>query len=444
MDLWNEYEGNLIAGKYPLEMLIYPEGRSGFFLTSNATGVPAVIRLTETLNDGAEILGQWHAVNALNELHLVILNNCGEAVVDDVPLIYAVMERPDATLAEILRERPMTVDETRQITASIVSALKTLHEHGLVHRHLDSASVVALGETIKLRSDCVRKIANQDDASRLKQQDVRDFCILLLECLTQKRIQPEELPLLPQLPTPFGEIILNGLNGIWTLEEISGALDPAARALSVAASNSVANSSGDTETVALNSASHVSPGTEPAVGKAVAETKPASRQTHEPPPLVPARSRRLLVTLAVITTLIISWLLMHLLRHSPQTPRVAASGSSSTISSAVPPNVSNNADGTSPAPAPDFATLASVPSNAASWRIVAYSFRREDEAKNKAEALLRKHPWINPEVVETTGRSPYLVTLGGELTREEAVAFEQKLRAERFHHVVHLQEISAK
>src|ERR1700727_24879 len=111
MDLWTEYEGRTIDGAFPLTKLIQPEGRSAFFSTSNGTGVPTVIRLIESHFDGDDILARWRGVEALNHPNLVKLKKFGHVVVDETPLVYAVMETVDANLAEILQERPLSVDE---------------------------------------------------------------------------------------------------------------------------------------------------------------------------------------------------------------------------------------------------------------------------------------------------------------------------------------------
>src|ERR1700712_563338 len=103
MHLWSDYEGKTIADAYPLGQLIRPEGRSAFFATSNGTGVPAVIRLTESLNDEAE----------MKQEHLVTIRKYGRTKFESTPLAYALMEPSDGSLAEILRERPLTPIETR-------------------------------------------------------------------------------------------------------------------------------------------------------------------------------------------------------------------------------------------------------------------------------------------------------------------------------------------
>jgi len=223
MNLWTEYEGRTIDGVYPLTKLIRPEGRSAFFSTSNGTGVPTVIRLIESHFDGDEILTRWRAVAALNHPHLVKLKSFGNVVVDETPLVYAVMEQVDANLSEILRERRLTDQETRQIAMSLLGALEALHSSGFVHEHVVAENVLAVGEVIKLRSDCIREALEGEEGVALKRKDVRDYATILLQALTQQRALEDATRHLP-LPAPFEQIVRKGMSGEWGLAEIGIAL----------------------------------------------------------------------------------------------------------------------------------------------------------------------------------------------------------------------------
>src|ERR1700678_1140519 len=187
MDLWNEYEGRTIDGDFPLTKLLRPEGRSAFFATSNGTGVPAVIRLIESHFDDAEIRARWKAIQALDNEHLVKLKKFGQVELDGTSLVYAVMEPVEANLGEIVEERRLTELETRQVATSLLSALEAMHSHGFVHEHVETGNVMAVGETIKLRSDCIREAPEGDEGQTLKQRDVHDYAVVLLESLTQRK-----------------------------------------------------------------------------------------------------------------------------------------------------------------------------------------------------------------------------------------------------------------
>src|SRR5271154_6018756 len=225
MELWTEYEGRTIDGALPLTKLIRPEGRSAFFSTSDGVGGPTVIRLIESHFDDEEILVRWRGIQVLNHPNLVKLIQFGRVTLDETSLVYAVMEPVDANMGEIVAERRLTTEETRQIATSLLTALEALHSNGFVHEHIEPANVLAVGEAIKLRSDCIRETPEGQEGRELKSKDVHDFAVALLQSLTQKKTLEEARRDLP-LDAPYDEIVGKGISGEWGLAEIARALRP--------------------------------------------------------------------------------------------------------------------------------------------------------------------------------------------------------------------------
>jgi hypothetical protein len=94
-----------------------------------------------------------------------------------------------------------------------------------VHEHIEPANVLAAGEVVKLRSDCIRDVPDGTDEAELKARDVHDLAVLLLQALTQRRqLRSDAVP----LPAPFEEIVRNGISGVWGLPQIAAALAPSA------------------------------------------------------------------------------------------------------------------------------------------------------------------------------------------------------------------------
>ena len=186
MHLWTEYEGRTIAEHYTLGKLLRSEGRNGFFATADKDGHPAVIRLTEAHYDEAEQLRRWRQVAEVHQDNLIEIEQVGQTTFEGVALTYALMEPDDANLGDVLKERPMTTAETMQVAKAVLAALKALHEKGLVHEHVEPANVLAVGETVKLRSDCVREciadgeFTTSEECADLRRRDLHDFGTLLL------------------------------------------------------------------------------------------------------------------------------------------------------------------------------------------------------------------------------------------------------------------------
>ncbi len=61
------------------------------------------------------------------------------------------------------------------------------------------------------------------------------------------------------------------------------------------------------------------------------------------------------------------------------------------------------------------------------WRVIAYTFNRQKDAQRKANDLNRRHSRFKAEVFSPSGKSSvYLVSLGGTMSREEAMRLKQR------------------
>jgi eukaryotic-like serine/threonine-protein kinase len=510
MELWNEYEGQIIAGTFKLERLLRPEGRSAFFSTSIGNGRSTVLRLIESHYDDDAIIARWDAVARLKQENLLALKKFDHVVMDDTSLVYAVMEPSDADLGQILRERALTVPETRQLAVSLVAALQALHSIGLVHEHLQPINVLAVDETVKLRSDCVREAAEGAEGDVMRARDVHDFAVLLLQALTLER-DPDRV-LKPSanssaLPNPFREIIYNGISGRWTLATIAKALTDSAPATlnfptagppetartapassttsasSASAASSMAAASAATSaaaaaatggvrtapvgrgvaaTPAVSARSSSGPATPPAArssngnAPSTATERPAQTQSTpavpaylssasrarveagrttvmEPEAAPPQRNllRAAIATLVLLGIILLLWRMT----HRPSSAHMAA---------ANPPMQTLASMGqTAPrAAAPTAASQGHAATKVAqttpgrngtpNWRVIAYTYDLQAQAQAKVGQIAQQNPKLQVEVFAPRGHAPYLVALGGLMTRDEAMALRAQLRGKGF------------
>jgi eukaryotic-like serine/threonine-protein kinase len=502
MELWNEYEGRTVAGTFPLQRLIRPEGRSAFFTTATESGQGTVIRLIEAHYDEDEILARWRAVSQLKQDNLLALHKFGHVLMDDTSLLYAVIEPSDADLGQVLRERALTAAETRQLAVSLVAALQDLHAIGLVHEHILPINILAVGETVKLRSDCIREAAESADGDALRLRDIRDLALVLLQALTLDRNPDRVLkpaPNSPSLPAPFREIIANGLSNRWNLSQIANALGTSAPApLSAAVSSpAAAKAVPDAPTPQVHTpaatpvrrpsptpiapaaaSAPVSPRTNgngssasPAAvlpSRASAPALPSSRSRVEPErfaehetdpedsnrrPLVRAIVRASAAIAALLVLVVILWRVTH---HAPNTtppvqtlasmgqPKVSAAAKPSANSPerpiASPSPLARPMAAPSPVARPVVATTAS-PASASNlhWRVIAFTYNRADQAQTKADRIAQRNPDLHLEVFSPRGHAPYLVAVGGFMSQEDASALRDKLRGRGFPHDIYAQ-----
>src|SRR5262249_3210215 len=140
------------------------------------------------------------------------------------------LERSDGNLACVLPEQPLTATETREMLDAAVEALAYLHERGFVHSAFQPANIVAVGEEIKLSSDCIVRASEIEGASSAN--DVWSLGMTVVESLTQRApdLNPiDNAPVIPDnLPQPFLEIVRNCLrpdpNLRWTVSQIAARL----------------------------------------------------------------------------------------------------------------------------------------------------------------------------------------------------------------------------
>ncbi len=439
MELWTDYEGKTIDGAYTLVKLLEPEGRSAFFSATNGTEKQTVVRLIESHFDDAEILARWRSVAELGHANLIELSKFGQVELDGTSLVYAAMEPAEANLGEVLRERRLTAPETRQIAESLLAALEALHAKGLVHGHVEPGNVLAVGETIKLRSDCVREAAEGEDGRVQVRRDVHDLAVVLLQALTQQRTMEAAIRDLP-LEAPFDQIVRRGIGGEWGLEEMGAALKEKTVSQPAASASQAVSASPTTAPQATgqqSAASVVSQG-ESGAASNVRVMRPVDRGI-ELEESDGGDSRKIAYGVgALVVLLLVGWLLVRGCSSSEKSPAQVAAPAAVSAPSAPQAEAAPVAAVRKPAPGVptgDVPRQVPVEARAAAgggtWRVVAFTYNHRDQAQHKAETIAKEHPGLHPDVFTPTGGAPYLVTLGGGgMSQEAAFALSGKAKRE--------------
>jgi eukaryotic-like serine/threonine-protein kinase len=472
MQLWTDYEGVTIDGAFPLKKLLLPEGRSAFFSTAGSRGEPTVVRLIECHFDEEEILARWRSVEALNHPNFLKFERYGQVELDGGRVVYAVFEKVDANLAEVLDQGHLTVKDVAELASSLVAALEVLHTNGFIHEHIEPSSIFAVGDVVKLRSDCIHEAPEKAEGRAAKQRDVRDLVTVLLQALTQRR----SLEGIPEyaVPAPFGQIIRNGLDGAWGLENIRAALGgqfgsrpSAAPELVDKLSDKLVDKLADGSVYASVDRSvdrsikvpPVKPAVSASPGVFERKVPSAAPQPSMPPeaqlplPLigddpeaefVGASTRRdtwdqessfslrsrwvgaagIFAVLLLFTT----WVLPHAWNAHRHKAAQAAAADSQPAAQSVKQVLSR----TLPKPAaeglPRASALKSDGSHAV-WRVIAFTYNRKTDAEKKVSSLARSRPNLQPVVFSARGRAPYLVSIGGAMDRDAAYALARRARS---------------
>ena len=219
----SEWVGRVIDGRFTLLEWLGGSDGSGVFRTEQdgPGSEKAAIRVTPKERDeGPE------GVN-LDHPHLTTILNAGVAEVDGSEFVYAVTDYADEVLSQILPQRALTPEETREMLGPVVDALDFLHQQGLVHGHLNPSSILVIHEELKLSATRIvlpsrykfesapRGIHDAPDLALgivSPAADVWSLGVMLVETLTQQPPRwdrgKDGNPEIPaSVPQPFAEIV---------------------------------------------------------------------------------------------------------------------------------------------------------------------------------------------------------------------------------------------
>lgn len=425
--MWSDFESDVVEGRYPLGKLVRSEGRCGWFET-RFDEKPAIISLFESLNDVTMLLERVRAAQKVSNKNVAAILDAGTSTLRDTPVVYAVMEYTEENLEDVLRTRALSAEETKEVADGLVNALRAIHKERLVCGRLEAASVLAAGDTIKLRSDYLQLIPPDAAFEPHAAKDVRDLGNLLHQCLTQqplKRATDGNDPSLQLLPAPFAQIVRRTLVGQATLEEVAALLRPGAPTPQPSVPSPV------------QKAAPVIPQVQPEpVGK-----KGPARAQKLPPHESPARKSALLIVAGFIVLLLLAVFVIRAIMHnSDRQADAAAKNPVVVVSPETTPRRTPAAVPTPVAPAPTPKRKATPPpsipassaaSPAGAWRVVAYTYNYQDQAEHKARTINEKYPNLQASVFSPKGSgAPYLVTLGTATDRASAFRLRDKAVAE--------------
>src|SRR5450432_596273 len=175
---WKPCEGEVADGKFPLEQYLGGSESSGVFLTRLASGKAAIRLVPGGQAQTAELVERWNRAGTLSHPHLVRIFAAGTCTLAGMPLAYLVMEYAEENVAEVLLERPLTTDETREMLQPVADALAYLHGQGLVHGDLKPSNILAVENIVKISSEAV---SAGDPAA-----DIRALGVTLVQALTRQ------------------------------------------------------------------------------------------------------------------------------------------------------------------------------------------------------------------------------------------------------------------
>jgi eukaryotic-like serine/threonine-protein kinase len=439
--IWNDLEGVSFAGRYALEQCLSATDGDAWYATKLENGAPAAMRVAP--EDG-ERLALWREAMAVDHPNLVRLFDAGRTQVENSPLIYAVCEFPDDFLAGVLQERPLSPVEAREVLRAVLSGLKYLHKRGLVHGAVDPSHIMAFGDHIKLQSDTWelpapggRRRVGPYDAPECARgaigpaSDVWSLAVTLHEVLTQQRPNLEHDSEFRYMAEPFATLLRRCLvrapEARWTVEDAEAHLHPGgmpAAAPSPVEKPSASAKPEDAPVAPAPLQAAVQPPSPPIAARPIVPPPPPPNS----PVTFPQRSIPMwwVPVAGLVAALGLGFVFLRQPQSSqsaPPPPRMVEKP----VRTAEPPRTTPAPPARKPSPMP------SASREDSRWRVIAFTYAQRSMAEKKAQELNQRHPQFRAEVfAPASEHGPFLISLGGRMTREEALSLQQKARATGF------------
>src|SRR5215470_12343966 len=243
--------GQLVDGRFPLRKLLGVSQNSAVFLTDLPNQRPsepapeaAIKLIPEDPGTSEWQLERWRTTAALPHAGLLRILHSGRSAVDGAPCLFVVLEPASENLAELLAQRALTPEEAAGMMAPVLATLDFLHEKGLVHGGIKPSNILAKRDAIKLSPERIVPVGEAaaswplaspyapPESALFPASDVWSLGISLYETLTQYLPNHDSNGhyVLPQLPSPFAEVIRGALEQDMaariTLDDLRAALDP--------------------------------------------------------------------------------------------------------------------------------------------------------------------------------------------------------------------------
>jgi hypothetical protein len=389
---WSRLQGIRLIGSHELREWIGDDGTRRYFRVNAGEGVPrdTIIVLMAGSEKALENqLNQWNIARRFDHANLVRVFATGYHEVEGRPVVYAIMERPEEDLASVTLSRALTVDETTEVARALIAALRYLHDNGFAHRKVDPLRIVAIGDSIKL---LMHDAAPADPASIAA--DVQALGSTLCQLLSR---EPNGTLISSKaLPPPFDAIVPGCTQRGWGLREVERALDGLPT---------------EPKPIAVVD--------RPA---AIADGRDEARVREEQDGPSGNHTMWIAGAGAAGALLAVLYLVSSGSTPSTQTAPPAAHVRQSVTTS--PPAA--NAAVTRAAPAPAIPPT----TEKADWRVIAYTYSTRQGAEEQTKRVMNRWPDLRPELFSPSGNSgPFLVSLGGLMTRSNAMKLRAKARA---------------
>jgi serine/threonine protein kinase len=157
---WSSLTGLILDGGYEMKEPLELEQASALFKIRvlGGWGQEALVRLYHAdLAQAEEQLSFWQTLREWPHPNVSTPLAAGYRWLGDVGVVYIVLPIPDEKLSTVLTERALAEGEATEVVRNIASALGHLHACGLAHGSIAPETVLAIGNSIQVSVESVRR-----------------------------------------------------------------------------------------------------------------------------------------------------------------------------------------------------------------------------------------------------------------------------------------------
>lgn len=483
---WTALQGRILDGGYEIDECLLANSASASFKVRvlGDRYTQAVVNVFTADSAPIEQYALWQEALELRHPNISTPISVGRLHWEGESYPYVILHKADENLAAVLQERALTPVEARELLRSVGAGLEHLHANGFVHSVLSPEHILAIGDSIRLSSTSIRRIntpledgeaeapykAPESTSENLTTAaDVWCLGATLFEVLTQKKCAENCLEDARALPAPFDWMVERCLNPESheraTLSEVFAILsgestrpapkpEPVPLAMAAGAEARAPSITANPQPVVAKPAdaprppitANPNPRTLP---RPVESPRPKLAPSPKPvytesrprlptfPEEKPQESPRIKFLSYTFLAIVLAGGLLWLARPKPERPRPTVNSAAHTPTSPTPGSETRTVQpdggmtGATGHPAVGSSSTSPASKNDV-WRVVVFTFDRREDAEKRAQSLGQEHPGFNPEVFSRDSAGPFLVVLGGPMTRDQAFRMRQRARASGF------------
>jgi len=155
-EIRSDWAGQTVDNRFVLLEWLGGSGDSGTFRTEMqgpGSQTAAITLVSADRENAARCIARWDASKTLSHPHLMKIIATGQCEMAGIAIVYVVTEFAEEILSQIIPERALTSDETREMLDPLIDALAYLHARGFVHGRVMPSNIMVVDNQLKLSSD---------------------------------------------------------------------------------------------------------------------------------------------------------------------------------------------------------------------------------------------------------------------------------------------------